>query len=270
MHDKSNKKAKNTLSMMMTWVVYLVIGAGFSVLITMAAVVLIADYQESIQLAGGGGDITHRLTGETFGHTSLVDACAIEGECLEGVALFNGEINAKNARSFISFINEHPQVNTVCLNSVGGYAETALGMSKLISEKGLATCVADYYKVGAKKTTVMTGGYCGSTCNMLLLSSEKRIRNGLDIQFSGHGLASTKEAKFSILSLKWKVTVTQLKESDLFAASLKAANTPDMDKHLAYLSLVEGIGHHEKMKSLSNDELIKYQIFNHSYNNLTQ
>ena len=204
--------------------------------------------------------LTHPATLEKFPRTSIVDACKIEGECLENVALFVGPINKQSADHFIEFINKHPEVDMVCLNSGGGEVSDALRMSRLISERELATCMADYYKIGLDKTTTR-GGICGSACNMLLLSSKTRIQQGVDLRFAGHSFARTDRATFSLLWLDWSIVDTFTKEPVDFEEALNIADTPDKQKHLDYLSEVKDISHLDSMKLLSNNELKKYRIF---------
>lgn len=204
--------------------------------------------------------LTHPATLEKFPRTSIVDACKIEGECLENVALFMGRINEQSADHFIEFINKHPEVDMVCLNSGGGEVSDALRMSRLISERELATCMADYYKIGLDKTTTR-GGICGSACNMLLLSSKTRIQQGVDLRFAGHSFARTDKATFSLLWLDWSIVDTFTEEPVDFEEVLNIADTPDKQKHLDYLSEVKDISHLDSMKILSNNELKKYRIF---------
>ncbi len=137
-------------------------------------------------------------------------------------------------------------------------------MSKLIADKGLVTCMADYYKVDESKSTILAGGFCGSSCNMLLLSSSKRIMNGLDIHFKGHGFADTKNAKFSLLHEDWFVKSTTIVEPVDFVSALNYADTPDKKEHFDYIELVKDISHLKPMKTLSSTELTEYRIFTHS------
>lgn len=207
--------------------------------------------------------ITHPVSSKDFGRTSLVDACQIEGDCLESVVLFQGYISGKSANDFIKFIETHPETKTVCVNSGGGETEPALKMSKLIADKGLVTCMADYYKVDESKSTVLGGGICSSSCNMLLLSSAKRIMNGLDIHFRGHGFAHTTTAEFPGFYEDWSVKSTVIVEPVDFASALNHANTPDKEEHFNYIKLVKDISHLKPMKTLSSTELTNYRIFTH-------
>lgn len=64
-----------------------------TILLPIIIVKSIGKYQNQHSIETFEQYLTHPATLEKFPRTSIVDACKIEGECLENVALFMGRIN---------------------------------------------------------------------------------------------------------------------------------------------------------------------------------
>ena len=78
----------------------------FTIILPIIIVKSIGQYQKQHANETFEPYLTHPATLEKFPRTSIVDACKIEGECLENVALFVGRINEQSADHFIEFINK--------------------------------------------------------------------------------------------------------------------------------------------------------------------
>jgi hypothetical protein len=192
---------------------------------------------------------------------SIVKACSLEGGCLDNVALFASGINSYSVDLFVTFMEENPSIGIVCLLSEGGDIDQATKMASIIVDKGLTTCMADYYRFS--DNIVIKASYCLSACNQVLLSSRERKQIGSLTTFSGHAAGNTATLSFGFDIMEWRFQHSFNAVNNGFLTALNYADTPDKKRHLAYFDTVKNINHLKEMRTLSLDEMKDYRIFTH-------
>lgn len=210
------------------------------------------------------GPKKNQYTGKIIPKVFLGKACRIEGKCLTDVAVFYGGINKESKEAFETFINEN-SVKTVCLSSGGGKTEEAEYISNIIMDKKLNTCMADYYysKEDAGHLIPLMSLGCNSACNLLLLSSDVRIRNATLVLFKGHQYAETNQYRqvFEWWGWGWNYISTNISEEPAIVAAFKKLKTIDNDAHVRYSKELEKLGHLADMKQLNDEMLKEFKIF---------
>jgi len=191
-------------------------------------------------------------------------ACSSETECLkEEVAIFIGSINKQSSKLFNDFLDDNTDITTICLGSPGGEVKYAKIMSNRITNSDLFTCMAEYFKPKDEAYSTKKSDGCLSSCNQLMLASKKRLRVGVNINFSGHAYAIDSDHKGRIFGTEYKLSTSRVTNNSVFINTLNEANTPDKMQHIKYANSVSNISHFNGMKLLNIKELLEYRIFTH-------
>lgn len=122
---------------------------------------------------------------------TLAKACNTQlSECVDDVLLVSGEINTATLKSISELSKQSldTDVDTLCLNSIGGSVETANLINEFVVNNNYNTCLASRYIIkdlGENNTrnslneqVVVKHESCYSACPLVIATAKKRILLG--------------------------------------------------------------------------------------------
>ncbi len=203
------------------------------------------------------------LTQTKYSQISTGKACQINEGCKFDAAIFIGGINENSVDLAIKYLDENPKLTTVCLGSWGGEIQAATKLSAFIIERGLSTCMAEYFQLTEFKNEIVYANYCSSSCNQIFLASKKRISVGSNVRFKGHSYSKGATHRSKFLWTDWELVLKRKKivSNEEFKKAIKSLGSVEQSEHIAYAELVAGVSHFDEMKVLNSEELKTYKIF---------
>ncbi len=120
-------------------------------------------------------------------------ACTNDEKCSYPIILLSGMVkqnsDKKLAEQMRNIIRQHPEVTTVCFDSVGGYNSGAVALSNRIIQLELNTCLAPRYRLENKSFRVHNNPVCASLCGWLLSAGKHRIAFSPTVKVGFHASA---------------------------------------------------------------------------------
>lgn len=89
------------------------------------------------------------------------------------------------AESARDWLDAHPTIHQVCLNSGGGDMNQGIELANLITTRHLDTCVSELYRFPDKGLVYMAS-HCDSACTIAFAAGRQRIAYQPDIAFGFH------------------------------------------------------------------------------------
>jgi len=200
-------------------------------------------------------------SGRVIDKLSIVKACIFNGGCVDNVLLFSAKINESNVELLSQYLLDNPHIKMICLRSSGGLSKQSGLMLNVIVNRGVATCIADYYEMA--DGFIIKDSYCISACNLPFLAAKKRVQLGVSNTFAGHSSAYTSDLSWDLGAVSWLITNSIKYENRDYIWKLDYSNTEDKEFHKLYFNAVNSIGHLDKIKVLTEDEINRYKIFTH-------
>lgn len=129
------------------------------------------------------------LGGEKLQSISEAQACDDSSRCHD-IVLAVGRIDSTMQRNLESYFVDKDMKKPLCFLSPGGYAESALAISRWLRNQGMPVCLAASYLYQGKHISISTDGKkipCASACAYVFMSADVRISIGNNATLAVHG-----------------------------------------------------------------------------------
>ncbi len=182
-----------------------------------------------------------------------------ESYCIDDVLILRGSITETTLSDLkeLARTQGDKKVSAICFDSPGGNVIKAGGLGKWILKSKLPTCMAEVYFVNDKKGQLrkIKNTKCSSSCNFLLLASNKRIAIGSDFKIVTHSAGNN----FSFCFCSAPLSI-RLMNSFVFKSLLSRDDNPDREQHLDFLAFSKTIDFSESYQ-LTSFDIEKFKIF---------
>ncbi|PMO89917.1 hypothetical protein BCT01_00695 [Vibrio tasmaniensis] len=196
---------------------------------------------------------------------SIAQACSLEGDCIDGVLLLQGQFTIFSKEVLEDFFLENNltfgDVEYICFDSPGGENSFGIYLGTEIANNKINTCVADAYYVAGELTSELSESneatICASMCPFTYMSGNERIMLGKSTEFLYHSSQSTiGVCGFCVYTFTDKRSKDQIMNLLLSYKEKGSRPISEIEKLIDVTFSIP----HEKIAPMTYEQLAKYNV----------